>query len=44
MTKLIWYICLVSLIFSVLPLSVRGIDLSRLYGHLRPPVQKRSGE
>lgn len=39
MSKLIWYILFVSLPFSVL-----GIDLSRLYGHLRPPPQKRSGK
>lgn len=39
MSKLIWYIFFVSL-----PISVFGIDLSRLYGHLRPPVQKRSGK
>lgn len=39
MSKLIWYIFFVSL-----PFSVFGIDLSRLYGHLRPPVQKRSGK
>lgn len=39
MSKLIWYIFFVSL-----PFSVYAIDLSRLYGHLRPPVQKRSGK
>lgn len=38
MSKLIWFMLFVSL-----PFSVYGIDLSRLYGHLRPPVQKRSG-
>lgn len=31
------------MLFVSLPFSVYGIDLSRLYGHLRPPVQKRSG-
>lgn len=39
MSKLIWYILFVSLPFSVL-----CIDLNRLYGHLRPPPQKRSGK
>lgn len=39
MSRVIWY-----LLFVSLPFSVFGIDLSRLYGHLRPPVQKRSGK
>lgn len=37
MLKVIWLAVFVSL-----PFCVFGIDLSRLYGHLGPPVQKRA--
>lgn len=36
--KVIWLA-----VFVTLPFAVFGIDLSRLYGHLKPPVHKRSG-
>lgn len=30
-------------IVALLPMRAMAIDLSRLYGHLGPPPQKRSG-
>lgn len=42
MSKVVWF-TLFCVLFVSMPFSALAIDLSRLYGHLGPPPQKRSG-
>jgi len=44
MAKIIWITLFCVLLVAQQPFYVFGIDLSRLYGHLGPPVQKRNGK
>lgn len=44
MSIAMWYFLPFGVLLVMLPLNVAGIDLSRLYGHMGQPIQKRSGK
>jgi hypothetical protein len=40
----IYFVTLFGILMIFYPVQVSTIDLSKLYGHYGPPVQKRSGK
>lgn len=44
MAMLVYWLTVLGVVSATLPMTALGIDLSRLYGHLEGPRQKRSGK
>lgn len=44
MVMMVYWLTVLGVVCATLPISTLGIDLSRLYGHMEGPRQKRSGK